>query len=225
MQQHPRSAADKPRPKSGFYGAYAKGKKWQAKLKHDGKTHYLGSFNTKQQAAAAHDKAVRKHNNGPGAVCNFGSEEEGAAAASLASSEWERENPAAQVKSLPKSGFYGVCANGKKWTARLRYDGKNHHLGSFNTKQEAAVAHDKAARHHKGSDAVCNFVSAEEGAAAASLASSEWERENPAAAPTSPPPPSPATTAKGMPLRRVAVGSIATSGGSSIYIFQLMTAA
>jgi hypothetical protein len=113
-----------------------------------------------------------------------------------------------------------VHANGKKWIAKLRYDGKQHNLDSFNTKEEAAAAYDKAARQHKGSDAVCSFGSAQEGGAAASLAASEWEQENPAAAPTSPPPPPPpATAARGMPPRRVAIGSIAAPGGSSsIYI-------
>jgi hypothetical protein len=39
MQHHQGSAADKPRPKSGFYGVSASGKKWTAKLHYDGKQH------------------------------------------------------------------------------------------------------------------------------------------------------------------------------------------
>ena len=176
---------------SGFYGVtdgYARAniatswklKKWQARLRYDGKLHDLGRFNTKQEAAAAYDIVARQQK-GNDAVCSWPSAEEGAAAAALASSEWERENPAGLEKPRPKSGFYGVRANGKKWQVTLCYAGKLHCLGSFNTKQEAAVAHDKAARQHKGNDAACNFPSVGEGDAAAALASSEWERENPEA--------------------------------------------
>jgi hypothetical protein len=39
-----------------------------------------------------------------------------------------------------------VNASGKQWQARIRYDGKVHYLGSFATKQEAALAYDRAAR-------------------------------------------------------------------------------
>jgi hypothetical protein len=113
-------------------------------------------------------------------MCNFASAEEGAAAAAIASSEWEQVHPAPAFvppRPRPKSGFYGVSANRKKWRDLLYYDGKKHQLGNFNAKQEAAAAYDTAARQHKGDAAVCNFASAEEGAAAA-----EWE-----CAPASPP--------------------------------------
>jgi hypothetical protein len=69
----------------------------------------------------------------------------------------------------PSSGFYGVYANGKRWSARIRYDSKQHHLGSFDTKQEAALAYDRAAR-QCGEDKSLNYESieaAEEAAAAA----------------------------------------------------------
>jgi hypothetical protein len=156
-----------------FCGVCAARNKWKAQLNHDGKQHYLGTFNTKQQAAAAYDKAVRQRR-GPDAVCNFATTEEGDAAASLALRQWEQAN----MKPRPVSGFYGVTGNRQRWQARLRYDGKQRGLGYFNTKQQAAAAYDKAARGHKGANAVCNFATAEEGDAAAALALSEWEREH-----------------------------------------------
>jgi hypothetical protein len=46
----------------------------------------------------------------------------------------------------PPSGFYGVRASGKRWQARSNYDSKRHPLGTFDTKQEAALAYDRKAR-------------------------------------------------------------------------------
>ena len=127
---------------------YASGKKWQAQLRYDGKFRYLGAFTTKEEAAVVYDKAVREHR-GSTAVCNFTTAEEGETAAAAAIGEWEQQNPnsakSAQPKPRPKSGFYGVCANGNKWQAQLHYDGKQHTLGTFNTKEEAAAVYDEAA--------------------------------------------------------------------------------
>jgi hypothetical protein len=149
------SAHPKPRPKPGFYGVCAIRNKWKANLRYNGKKHYLGLFNTKEEAAAVYDKAVREHR-GSAAVCNFATAEEGEAAAAAAVGEWERQQPAAQPKPRPKPGFYGVSANSSKWQAQLHYDGKERHLGAFNTKEEAAAVYDNAAREHRGSAAECN---------------------------------------------------------------------
>jgi hypothetical protein len=50
----------RPRPPSGFYGVYADRKRWKAKLSYGSKTHNLGSYDTKPEAALAYDRAVRK---------------------------------------------------------------------------------------------------------------------------------------------------------------------
>jgi hypothetical protein len=39
-----------------------------------------------------------------------------------------------------------VYANGKRWLARINYDNKTHCLGTFDTKQEAALVYDAVAR-------------------------------------------------------------------------------
>jgi len=105
-----------------------------------------------------------------------------AAAVGAALSEWEQQQPAPQqkMKPRPKSGYYGVRANGSKWQANITYGGKPHHLGLFNTKEEAAAAYDEAARESKP-DLPLNFSSVEVAAAAAvEVAVSEWEQQQPA---------------------------------------------
>jgi hypothetical protein len=61
-----------------------------------------------------------------------------------------------------KPGFVsrrGVCWNkcNNKWLARIKYDGKDRHLGYFEDKEEAARAYDKAARARHGDEAQLNF--------------------------------------------------------------------
>jgi hypothetical protein len=57
--------------------------------------------------------------------------------------------------------FRGVFANRKRWGAQIYHGGKNHHIGCFATKQEAALAYDTAAREHDGGKKKMNYVSIE----------------------------------------------------------------
>jgi hypothetical protein len=59
---------------------------------------------------------------------------------------------------IPASSFHGVSANGKRWKAKIHYDSKGHYLGSFDTKQEAALAYDREAR-QCGEDKTLNYES------------------------------------------------------------------
>jgi hypothetical protein len=170
----------KPRPPSGFYGVSANGKRWQAKIFYDSKDHYLGIFDTKQEAALAYDRKVRQC--GKDKPLNYESIAAAEEAAAQAQAEIYADALCAgpkQPKPRPASGFYGVTANGKRWKTKIHasngkrwqaticYDSKTHHLGIFDTKQQAALAYDRAAR-QCGKDKSLNYESiaaAEEAAA------------------------------------------------------------
>jgi hypothetical protein len=156
----------------------ANNKRWQAKIFYDSKQHclgagpkhhYLGTFDTKQEAALAYDRKARQC--GGGKLLNYESikaAEEAAAAQVTIFADALCAGPQ-QPKPRPASGFYGVYAGGKRWKASIRYDNKKHHLGYFDTKQEAALAYDREAR-QCGEDRPLNYESikaAEEAAAAA----------------------------------------------------------
>jgi hypothetical protein len=45
---------------------------------------------------------------------------------------------------------HGVIGRGKRWQGKICYGGRQHSLGTFDNKQEAAFAYDRAARERGG---------------------------------------------------------------------------
>jgi hypothetical protein len=165
-----------PCPASGFYGVYANGKRWQATITYDSKQHHLGTFDTKQEAALAYDRAARQcGEDGPLNYDSIKTAEEAAAAAQAETFADALCAGPKQPKPRPASGFYGVSAQRKQWLAQIFYDGKKHYLGTFDTKQEAALVYDREAR-QCGKDKSLNYESIEEAEEAAAHAQVEMQK-------------------------------------------------
>jgi hypothetical protein len=164
----------KPRPASGFYGVCAQKKRWKATICYDSKEHGLGTFDTKQEAALAYDRAARQC--GKDKPLNYESIRAAEEAAVQAQAEHEMCAGPKQPKPRPASGFYGVSASGKRWSAKIRYGSKKHHLSTFDTKQEAALAYDRKAR-QCGKDTPLNYESIKAAETAATQAQAEHRCE------------------------------------------------
>jgi hypothetical protein len=169
----------KPRPPSGFHGVSANGKRWQAQISYGGKQYHLGTFETKQEAALAYDRAATEHGEGKKPL-NYESIEAAEDAAAQAEAEHTllHDLCAGPKSSQPRkprqpSGFHGVHASGKRWEAKIYHGGKNNYIGTFGTKQEAALAYDNAAREHGGGKKKLNYESIEAAEDAAAHAQAE----------------------------------------------------
>jgi hypothetical protein len=77
----------------------------------------------------------------------------------------------------PLSGFYGVYSVDSKgsstWQSKIRYDNKQHYLGSFATKEAAALAFDRETRERGFADRPLNYDTIEEAKIAVAAAEAE----------------------------------------------------
>jgi hypothetical protein len=104
------------RPKSGYHGVNAKGKRWRAEISYGGKRHCLGGFETKQEAALAYDREARLC--GEPKKLNWVTQE----AYNEAAAEFPNlpERRAAKApRTAAGSGSYGVTAKGNGWQAEI----------------------------------------------------------------------------------------------------------
>jgi len=61
--------------------------------------------------------------------------------------------------NMKRSSFRGVTIERGRWKAQIGYDGKTHHIGTYDTDAEAAKAYDLEAIRVHGVKALCNFSS------------------------------------------------------------------
>lgn len=62
------------------------------------------------------------------------------------------------VSKRNTSGYKGVSKSGKRWRARIMVEGKEIHLGMYDTPEEAAEAYNEAALEYLGEYAVLNEI-------------------------------------------------------------------
>jgi serine protease inhibitor ecotin len=132
-----------PNEKTGLIGVYKSGEKYRASIYIGGKNKGLGRFDTKEQAGIAYDRfVIDKSTEEVSFILNYPkmSDHEREEAAKV-------EEPVQEKRGNPnqKTGLIGVYKNGKKYKATISYGGKQHNLGTFDTKEQAGIAYDRVA--------------------------------------------------------------------------------
>lgn len=156
---HTQNSRNRTLPKSntsGFKGVsfYKKTGKYIACIEANGKGFNLGYYKTKEDAAFAYDIAAEiifedfSNPNFPNQLPPPKIKERVVYALS--------EN---RLHSNNTSGLRGVSFLAKinKFVAKIASNGKSYHIGSFQTKEEAARAYDEAAKKYHGEKAKLNF--------------------------------------------------------------------
>lgn len=142
---HQQNSCNRTQPRnntSGFKGVFREKRtgKWRACIRVNGRREYLGTYETKEQAAHAYDAAAR-HHFGAFAWLNY---------------------PTVHLpyKPIRKTSVYrGVSLDRRsgKWVATLAVNKVRVLQAAFDDELEAALAYDAAARKHLGGKARLNF--------------------------------------------------------------------
>jgi len=152
---------------SGLIGVRKNGNKYQARITYGGTETHLGSFNTKEQAGIAYDRfVVDKSTKKVSYTLNYpnglsskkrkfsntgraGSKKKKSKAAPTTNGGGQQDKddalPTRVERGLPNpaTGLIGVHQARGKYCAQIVLEGKRHHLGTFATKEQAAVAYDQ----------------------------------------------------------------------------------
>lgn len=127
----------------GYKGAVEESGKYVSRISIEGKSIYIGTFNTAEEAAKAYNiKAIEY----------FG---EFARLNEVNHEGFDIEKN--RVKSY--DGYRGVCFHkrDKKWQASRSHKGKKYYIGQFDTEKEAAIAYDEFLLNELGITEGLNF--------------------------------------------------------------------
>ena len=112
-------------------------KRFQAQIRIDGKQNYLGTFDTRKEAAEAYDLAAIDAGR-PTSKLNFPDK--------VPKGYVPKRK---KLRSNNTIGYRGVSKKGNRFKARIKIGGIQYYIGSFGTTKEAAIAFDVAATHAK----------------------------------------------------------------------------
>ncbi len=70
----------------------------------------------------------------------------------------ENQGNQGKHRNNTSGGYKGVFANGRRWVAKIKIDGRSVYLGTYDTPEEAARAYNRAAIEHFGEYACLNEV-------------------------------------------------------------------
>lgn len=125
--------------------------KWRANINLDGTCKFLGRYLSEDEAAKAYNQAVLEYWNGEGYMNIIGED-------NRASVKGYKPFEVQKRKRVGKSNFRGVTIDSGCIKSQMRYKGRFLHLGTFPTKNHAALTYNKCAIYLYGDNAILNDV-------------------------------------------------------------------
>jgi serine protease inhibitor ecotin len=130
-----------PHQSTGLIGVSENGQNYQARIRYGNTLVHLGTFDTKERAGLAYDQfVVDKSTAEVSFTLNY---------PKMSDAEREEalkvEEPVQEKRGTPnpKTGLIGVYMRREKYQAQITFGGKQHHLGTFETKEQAGMAYDR----------------------------------------------------------------------------------
>jgi hypothetical protein len=130
-----------PNQKTGLIGVFKKRDKFTAMITYGGTQHYLGTFDTKEQAGIAYDQvAIDKSTREDSFTLNYPKMSDAEREEAL-----KAEEPVQEKRGTPNqtTGLIGVYKIREKYHAQITIGGTQHNFGTFDTKEQAGMAYDR----------------------------------------------------------------------------------
>lgn len=125
--------------------------KWRVQISIEGKNKSLGSYSNEDEAARVYNQAVLEYWDGEGYMNVIG-EDNRTPIRNYETSEGQRK------QRVGNSDFKGVTIQNKTIRSQMKYKGHQLHLGTFPTKNHAALTYNKCAIYLYGDNAILNDV-------------------------------------------------------------------